>query len=104
MPLPKVKHPIFEFVIPSTNKKEAFRPFLVKEEKILMMAIESEDQKQIMQAMKDTVSSCTFGKIDPDTLPIFDLEYIFLKLRSKSVGEVAKIGIKCTLITTSSTT
>jgi hypothetical protein len=96
MALPILETPKYETKLPSTGKKLVYRPYLVKEEKILMMAIESEDQKQIMQAMKDTVSSCTFGKIDPDSLPIFDLEYIFLKLRSKSVGEVAKIGIKCT--------
>lgn len=95
MPLPIIESPKYETKLPSTGNKLIFRPYLVKEEKILMMAIESSDQNQIMQAMKDTVSSCTFGKINPDELPIFDLEYVFLKLRSKSVGEVAKIGIKC---------
>lgn len=95
MPLPILETPKYEMTLPSTGKKLTYRPYLVKEEKLLMIAIESEDQKQIMQAMKDTVASCTFNKIDPNSLAIFDLEYIFLKLRAKSVGEIAKIGVKC---------
>lgn len=95
MPLPVLESPKYEVKIPSTGKVVTYRPYLVKEEKILLIAMESEDQKQILQAMKDVIHSCTFGKLDVDKLAIFDIEYIFLKLRIKSVGETAKIGIKC---------
>jgi len=95
MPLPTIETPKYELRLPSTNRKIQYRPYLVKEEKILMVARESSDQKQITQAVKDIISSCTFGKIDPDTLSVFDLEYVFLKLRSKSVGEISKLTLKC---------
>jgi hypothetical protein len=95
MPLPVIETPKYELRLPSSNKRIQYRPYLVKEEKILMVARESNDQKQITQAIKDTISSCTFGKIDPDKLSVFDLEYIFLKLRAKSVGEVSKLTLKC---------
>ena len=95
MPLPTIETPKYELRLPSTGRKVQYRPYLVKEEKILMVARESSDQKQITQAVKDIVASCTFGKIDPDKLSVFDLEYIFLKLRSKSVGEVSKLTLKC---------
>ena len=95
MPLPVIETPKYELRLPSSNKRIQYRPYLVKEEKILIVARESNDQKQITQAIKDTISSCTFGKIDPDKLSVFDLEYIFLKLRAKSVGEVSKLTLKC---------
>lgn len=95
MPLPTIETPKYELRLPSTNRKIQYRPYLVKEEKILMVARESNDQKQITQAVKDIISSCTFGKIDPNILSVFDLEYIFLKLRSKSVGEISKLTLKC---------
>lgn len=95
MALPKIDIPKYEVKIPSTGKTVMYRPYLVKEEKILMIALESKSNSQIMTAMKDIVSSCTFNKVDPDKLCTFDLEYLFLKLRSKSVGEVSRIGIKC---------
>jgi len=95
MALPILETPKYEAKIPSTGKKVLYRPYLVKEEKILMVAIESGDQKQILQGMKDVIESCTFNKVDADKLALFDLEYLFLKLRSKSVGEVSKINIKC---------
>ena len=79
MPLPILETPKYEVTVPSTGKKVKFRPYLVKEEKILMVALESQDQKQILNAMKEVVSNCTFGKIDADTLCTFDLEYMFLK-------------------------
>ena len=95
MPLPIIETPKYELRLPSSNKRVQYRPYLVKEEKILMVARESNDQKQITQAIKDTVSSCTFDKIDPEKLSVFDLEYIFLKLRAKSVGEISKLTLKC---------
>lgn len=95
MALPIIEAPKYSAKIPSTGKTVQYRPYLVKEEKILMIAMESEDQKQILQAIKDIVKSCTFDKVDPDKLCTFDLEYLFLKLRSKSVGEVSKVGLKC---------
>lgn len=95
MALPKIDIPKYEVKIPSTGKTVHYRPYLVKEEKILMIALESKNNSQIMTAMKDVVSSCTFNKVDPDKLCTFDLEYLFLKLRSKSVGETSRIGIKC---------
>lgn len=95
MALPIVETPKYETKIPSTGKKIQYRPYLVKEEKILMLAMESENTAQIMQAMTDVIRACTFDKIDTDKLCTFDLEYIFLKLRSKSVGEITKVGLKC---------
>ena len=95
MALPKLNTPSYELEIPSTDEKVKFRPFLVKEEKILMMAMESQDQKQIVQAVKDIVSACTYDKLDIDNMPMFDVEYVFLQIRAKSVGEVSKIKILC---------
>ena len=91
MALPKLETATYELVLPSTSKKIKFRPWLVKEQKILMMAQESEDDAQIEQAFANIVSACTFGKIDPYETPLFDIEYIFLQLRSKSVGEKVKL-------------
>ena len=96
MPLPIIETPKYEWKLPSTGKKVFYRPYLVKEEKMLMIALESRDSKQIMQAVKDTISACTYNKIDPGTLPIFDLEYMFLRIRAKSVGEISKLSLKCT--------
>lgn len=95
MALPIIESPKYETKIPSTGKKIFYRPYLVREEKVLMLALESEDQSQIMQAMKDIVKACTFDKVEPDKLCVFDLEFLFLKLRSKSVGEISKVGLKC---------
>jgi len=96
MPLPIIETPKYETKLPSTGKKVFYRPYLVKEEKMLMIALESADSKQIMQAVKDTISACTYNKVDPGELPIFDLEYMFLRLRAKSVGEISKLNLKCT--------
>lgn len=101
MALPKLATPKYELQIPSTGESVNYRPYLVKEEKVLMLAIESKDQSQMITALKDVISGCTEGKIKPDKLTLFDLEYIFLKLRSKSVGENSTIGIKCTECSTS---
>lgn len=95
MALPVVKTPTYDLVIPSTGQKVKYRPFLVKEEKILMVAAESEDKKDIANAMKEIVKSCIEEEIDVDNLATFDLEYIFVNLRSKSVGETVDLMIKC---------
>ena len=95
MPLPKIKHPIFEFTIPSTNKKEPFRPFLVKEEKILLMAKSSEDPSDILRAVKQVVNNCAINdSFDVDKLAIFDIEYLFIQLRSVSVNNVVKLSYR----------
>lgn len=95
MPLPKIKHPIFEFVVPSTNKKEPFRPFLVKEEKILLMAKSSEDSTDMLRAIKQVVNNCALNNsLDIDKLAIFDVEYLFIQLRSVSVNNVVKVSYR----------
>ena len=95
MALPKLTTPTYELEIPSTDEKIKYRPFLVREEKILMMAMESKKNADIVQAVKDIVSECTFNKVNMSDLPMFDVEYIFLQIRSKSVGEVSKIKVLC---------
>ena len=95
MTLPIIETQTYELTLPSADVKVKYRPFLVKEEKILLQAMESEKQEEIVQALKDIVSACTYGKINADELPTFDLEYIFLQIRSKSVGEVAKLRVLC---------
>ena len=95
MALPKLTTPTYELEIPSTDEKIKYRPFLGKEEKILMMALESKQEKDITQAVKDIVKECTFNKVNIDNMPMFDVEYIFLNIRSKSVGEVSKLKILC---------
>lgn len=95
MALPKIDIPKYEVKIPSTGKTIQYRPYLVKEEKVLMIALESKSNSQIMTAMKDIVAACTFNKVDPDKLCTFDLEFLFLKLRSKSTGEISRVGLKC---------
>ena len=95
MPLPTIETPKYTAVVPSTKQEIEYRPFLVKEEKILMMAQESNDAKSVMKATKDILQSCTFNKLDVDKLAIYDIEYLFLQLRMRSVGEVAKLKLKC---------
>ena len=95
MPLPTIETPKFTTIVPSTKKEIEYRPFLVKEEKILLMAQESNDAKAILKVTKDILSSCTFNKLDVSTLAMYDIEYLFLQLRMKSVGEVAKLKLKC---------
>ena len=95
MALPKLTTPTYELEIPSTDEKIKYRPFLVKEEKILMMAMESKSSADITQAVKDIVMECTFNKVKIDDMPMFDVEYIFLNVRSKSVGEVSKLKLLC---------
>jgi|TARA_R100000005_G_C4981447_1_gene191119 hypothetical protein len=96
MPLPKVSTPTYELEIPSLKKKIKYRPFLVKEEKILIIAMESEDQKQIANAVKDVISNCIITRgVKVDQLATFDIEYLFLNIRGKSVGETADVLITC---------
>jgi uncharacterized protein YrzB (UPF0473 family) len=95
MALPVLETNTFELTLPSSDVKVKYRPFLVKEEKILLQAMESQEQKQIVQALKDIVSVCTYGQLNVDELPTFDLEYVFLQIRSKSVGEIAKLKVLC---------
>ena len=95
MALPKLITPTYELEIPSSDEKIKYRPFLVKEEKILMMALETKDNVQIVNAVKDIVTECTFSKINISKMPMFDTEYIFLQIRSKSVGEISKLKLLC---------
>ena len=95
MALPKLDIPIYELVVPSTDEKIKYRPFLIKEEKVLLMAMESGENVDIIQAVKTIVSECTFHKLKLGTMPMFDVEYIFLQIRSKSVGEVSKLRVLC---------
>ena len=95
MALPKLTTPTYELEVPSTDEKVKYRPFLVKEEKILLIAMESGEQESIVTAIKDIVTECTFGKIDLGGMPMFDVEYIFLQIRSKSVGEVSTLKLLC---------
>ena len=95
MALPKVNTPTYELVVPSTDEKVKYRPFLVKEEKILLIAMEAQEQSGILNAVKDIVKSCTFDKFDVNRAPIFDIEYIFLNIRAKSVGEVSTVNLRC---------
>ena len=96
MPLPKIATPTYEMVLPSSNKKIKYRPFLVKEEKILIIAMESEDQKQITNALKTVINNCILSRgIKVDKLSTFDIEYLFLNIRGKSVGENVEVMITC---------
>jgi len=95
MALPKLTTPTYELEIPSTDEKIKYRPFLVKEEKILLIAMESGENADIIQGVKQIVSECTFNKIKLGDMPMFDVEYMFLNIRAKSVGEVSKLKILC---------
>jgi hypothetical protein len=96
MPLPKLSTPSYELEIPSTGKKIKYRPFLVKEEKILLLAMETEDEKQMANAVKTILSNCIqTPRFKVDTLSLFDIEYIFLNIRGKSVGESVELNIIC---------
>ena len=96
MPLPKIATPTYELELPSTEKTVNYRPFLVKEEKLLVLALESEDTKQITTAIKAVLKSCVLTKgIKVEHLPTFDIEYLFLHIRGKSVGEEIEVNITC---------
>lgn len=96
MPLPKISTPIYELELPSTKETIQYRPFLVKEEKVLVIALESEDAKQITNAIKTVIKNCILTKgIKVETLPTFDIEYLFLNIRGKSVGEEIEVNVIC---------
>ena len=96
MPLPKIATPTYELELPSTGATVKYRPFLVKEEKVLVIALESEDNKQITNAIKAVLKSCILSKgIKVENLPTFDIEYLFLNIRGKSVGEDLEVNIIC---------
>ena len=94
MPLPKIVAPTYELELPSTGQEIKYRPFLVKEEKVLVIALESEDTKQITNAIKTVIKNCILTKgIKVESLPTFDIEYLFLNIRGKSVGETVDVNI-----------
>lgn len=95
MGLPKIAVPEYSLTLPSNGKEIKYRPFLVKEEKILLIAMESEEPQQMVDATKNVIKNCVFGDIDVDSLPTFDIEYIFLWLRAKSKGELIELKYKC---------
>ena len=95
MALPKLNTPTYELELPSTGEILKYRPFLVKEQKILLIAQESGEEKQIANAMGELVNSCTFGKVNAKSAPMFDIEYLFLRIRGKSVGEKVKLNLIC---------
>ena len=94
MALPKLNVPVYEAILPSTEKVIKYRPFLVKEEKILLTALEADETKALSSAVRQIVNNCVQGELDVDKLPTFDIEYLFLRLRAKSVGEKVTIGLK----------
>ena len=96
MPLPTIETPTYELKLPSTNKKIKYRPFLVKEEKILILALESKSQNEITNAVTDVLKKCILTRgIKVDDLPTFDIEYLFLNIRAKSIGEDIKLTVTC---------
>ena len=95
MALPKLNAPTYELVLPSTGEKIKFRPFIVREQKTLLIAQESNDERVIADAIGQIVKSCTFNKIDSKTSPLFDIEFLFLRIRGKSVGETANVVLTC---------
>ena len=96
MPLPKIATPTYELELPSTGQSIKYRPFLVKEEKVLVIALESEDNKQITNAIKAVLKSCILTKgVKVESLPTFDIEYLFLNIRGKSVGEELEVNVIC---------
>ena len=94
MSLPKISAPIFELILPSTEKTVKYRPFLVKEQKLLLIAMESGDQRSMMNAIKQIINNCAVDPVDVDKLPVFDLEYFFVRLRAKSIGETIDLNLR----------
>ena len=95
MALPQINIPTYELVVPSTDEKIKYRPFLVKEEKVLLIAMESGDTNAMLRGVKNIVEECTFNKLKLGDSPMFDVEYMFLNIRAKSVGEVSKLRVLC---------
>lgn len=96
MALPKLGVPTYELTLPSTGKTVKYRPFLVKEEKVLLLALESNNEKEVITAVKNTLRACILSRVKVDQLPSFDLEYLFLKIRAAAVGEVIEMTVTCT--------
>ena len=95
MTLPKLVTPEYTITVPSTGEEIKFRPFLVKEEKVLLIALESEDETTINEAIMNIVKECTFGKSGYSDTPMFDIEYLFINIRGKSVGDIVKVTVTC---------
>ena len=95
MPLPKIETPTFELELPSTGDKIKYRPFLVKEQKNLLIAQQSGNQSEMQNAIAQCISDCTFNQLSPQNLPMFDVEYLFVKIRCKSVGENVELSVLC---------
>ena len=95
MALPKLETPVYTLNMPSTDEEVKYRPFLVKEQKRMMMAEESKNTKEIIDAVNQLITDCTFNKVDTKKIAMFDAEYIFLKIRSKSVGSKIDITVTC---------
>ena len=95
MPLPEIVTPTYELVVPSTKKKIKYRPFLVKEQKVLIIALESQDEEQILEAIKTILKNCINTRIRIDDLALFDIEYLFLQIRARSISEKLELKITC---------
>ena len=96
MPLPKISTPIYDLVLPSTEQKIKYRPFLVKEEKLLVLALETENTKEISNSVQQVLNNCIQSKgVKVDKLPTFDIEFLFLNIRAKSVGEDIEVNLIC---------
>ena len=95
MALPTIAVPKYQLKIPSSGKEVSYRPFLVKEEKILLIAMESDKEEEMITAVKDIIDNCIYDDLDVTNMPMFDIEYIFLQLRSKSKGEMADMSFEC---------
>ena len=95
MSLPQVKTPKFDTKLPSNGESVKYRPFLVKEQKLVLQAIEMKDQNQLNNALDDVLKDCTFHKLDIDSLPVYDIEHLIMQIRSKSVGEMVEINFVC---------
>ena len=95
MALPIIETPTYELTLPSQDEIVKYRPFLVKEEKLMLIALESGEEKEINIATKTILDACTFNKLKIEDLPTFDIEYMFLQIRAKSVGEISRLSIKC---------
>ena len=95
MALPEIATPTYTLTIPSTKKKVKYRPFLVKEQKVLILAMENEDQEQILDAITNTIKACLITKVDMATLALFDIEYLFLQIRARSISEEIEMRVTC---------
>ena len=95
MPLPDIATPTYTLTVPSTKKKVKYRPFLVKEQKVLIVALENEDQEQILDAIRQTIQNCLITKTKVEDLALFDIEYLFLQIRARSIGEELEVKVTC---------